>query len=163
MKRLFLAATIILFAIGTAAAADSRQYNGTWMNTDTNTHGLTKVVVKGAGGKASVHVWGKCSPQDCDWGWSNCNSYSDGHLSTQYRSDIAERNLTITMPTSGTLKVQMHTHFIDNSDRPDQDATYTFRRVFKPVQQAPRPMSKPQQMRPYSSDQPTSEQPTGKY
>ncbi|HPJ95468.1 MAG TPA: hypothetical protein PKY89_16290 [Deltaproteobacteria bacterium] len=156
MKRLFLAMAIILFAMGTAGAADSRQYNGTWINTDTNTNGLTKVVVKGAGGKASVHVWGKCSPQDCDWGWLNCNSYADGHLSTHYRSDLSVRNLTITMPNPGTLTVQMHTHFIDNSGRPDQDATYSFKRVFTPVQQAPKPLGGLQV-------KPPSDEPTGKY
>ncbi|HHO75937.1 MAG TPA: hypothetical protein ENN05_05860 [Deltaproteobacteria bacterium] len=156
MKRLFLAMALILFSVGTAGAADSRQYNGTWINTDTNTRGLTKVVVEGSGGKASVHVWGKCSPQDCDWGWSNCNSYLDGHLSTRYRDDIAVRNLTITMPTPGTLKVQVHTRFIDDSDRADQDATYTFRRVFKPVQQTPKPMGGFQV-------KPPADEPTGKY
>jgi len=156
MKRFFLALTIILFAMGTAAAADSRQYNGTWINTNSNTRGLTKVIVTGAGGKASVHVWGKCTPEDCDLGWSNCNSYLDGHLSTTYRNDFSVRTLTITLPSSGRLKVQMHTHFIDDSDRADQDATYTFRRVFKPVQKKPKPMVK-------IPLKPASQEPTGKY
>ena len=156
MKRLFLALIVFFLGMGIASATELKAFNGTWVNTDTNTNGLTKVVVKGAGGKASVHVWGKCSPQDCDWGWSNCNSYADGHLSTHYRSDLSVRNLTITMPNPGTLTVQMHTHFIDNSGRPDQDATYTFRRVFTPVQQAPKPMGGFQV-------KPPSEEPTGKY
>ncbi len=156
MKRLFLALIVFFLGMGIAAAADSRQYNGTWMNTDTNTRGITKVVVKGAGGKASVHVWGKCSPQDCDWGWENCNSYADGHLSTHYNNDFSVRNLTITMPNSGTLQVQAHTHYTDNSGRSDRDATYTFRRVFKPVQQTPKPLGGFQV-------KPPSEEPTGKY
>lgn len=156
MKRLVLAVIVFLLGMGTASAVDFKEFDGVWANTDTNTHGLTKVMVKGAGDKAKIRVWGKCSPQDCDWGWTNCDSYADGHLSTCYRTDIAERNLTITVPSPGTLKVQMHTHFIDDSGRPDQDATYTFRHMLTPVQSSPKPMGKTQ-VKPYKK------QPTGKY
>ncbi|MEA2083067.1 MAG: hypothetical protein U9O82_02275 [Thermodesulfobacteriota bacterium] len=81
--------TIGFFMMGTAVAADINQYKGKWINTDKNTRGITKIFFNGdGGGKMNIHVWGKCSPRDCDWGWKNCNSYADGHLSARYRNDF---------------------------------------------------------------------------
>ncbi len=39
--------------------------SGTWVNTDAETKGITKLVIAN---NNSIHGFGKCSPQDCDWG-----------------------------------------------------------------------------------------------
>lgn len=40
--------------------------DGTWINDNKNTRGITKVIISNNGKK--VRVYGKCSPKDCDWG-----------------------------------------------------------------------------------------------
>ena len=37
-----------------------------WLNADANTTSLTKINFVDAG--ANMATWGKCTPQDCDWG-----------------------------------------------------------------------------------------------
>jgi hypothetical protein len=39
--------------------------SGTWINTDADTKGITKLVVTN---NVGIQGFGKCSPQDCDWG-----------------------------------------------------------------------------------------------
>jgi hypothetical protein len=142
MKYFLSTLVIIFFITGTAVAANINQYKGKWINTDKNTRGVTKIIFSiDGGGKASVHVWGKCSPQDCDWGWKNCNSYLDGHLSARFRNDFSIKNLTINLISQGKLKVKVHTRFTDNSGRPERENTYTFRRLLKPVTQTPKPIN----------------------
>lgn len=44
------------------------QIRGVWKNADPDTRGVTKLVILRKDGKTFVHAWGKCHPQDCDWG-----------------------------------------------------------------------------------------------
>lgn len=43
-------------------------FAGTWVNKDANTRSNTRIRITHAGGVYSVHAYGKCHPQDCDWG-----------------------------------------------------------------------------------------------
>lgn len=48
------------------------QYAGTWLNDDSNTSGVTKIIITHLGGQnLGVHPYGKCYPFDCDWGTKN--------------------------------------------------------------------------------------------
>lgn len=38
---------------------------GTWINVDSKTNSITKIIISNT---SSIQVFGKCSPQDCDWG-----------------------------------------------------------------------------------------------
>ncbi len=133
MRQLFMAVTWVALAVGTVFAFSVEQYAGTWINRDSNTRGITKVEIRVNDSKADVRVWGKCHPADCDWGWENANSFTDGHLSAMYRNNFSVRNLKLTLSSRTTLVVKVHTHFTDNSGRPDRDNTYTFRRVLTPA------------------------------
>jgi len=52
------------FSFNTGAA----QYSGTWLNNDSGTSGITRIIITNAGQTLNVHPYGKCSPTDCDWG-----------------------------------------------------------------------------------------------
>ncbi len=52
------------FSFNTSAA----QYSGTWLNDDSGTGGVTRIIISNSGQTLSVHPYGKCSPTDCDWG-----------------------------------------------------------------------------------------------
>ncbi|MBI3763789.1 MAG: hypothetical protein HY260_18245, partial [Chloroflexi bacterium] len=49
---------------------------GTWTNTNAGTSNITKIVISSSGGQLTVHPYGKCTPQDCDWG-SNTYAYAN--------------------------------------------------------------------------------------
>ena len=133
MRRILVAATLVAMAASMALAFTVHQYAGTWLNRDSNTRGITKVEIQERDSKAKVRVWGKCQPADCDWGWENANSAYDGHLWTTYRNNFSTREVTFTMRSLTTLVVKEHTHFTDNSGRPDKNNTYTLIRVLTPA------------------------------
>lgn len=41
---------------------------GTWLNIDQNTDHITKIFIAELGDYLSIEEWGKCYPDDCDWG-----------------------------------------------------------------------------------------------
>ncbi len=50
---------------GTAANAMA----GTWTNSiGVGTNGVTRLQISAAGDQLTIHAWGKCEPEDCDWG-----------------------------------------------------------------------------------------------
>jgi hypothetical protein len=140
MKHLIIAATIVIIGASVAFAFTVNQYAGTWLNADANTRGITRIEIRVHDSKADVRVWGKCSPQDCDWGWTPANSYADSHLTANYRSSNIVRDLTLTMTNRMTLKVRVRTQYTDNSGRPTRGATYTFRRILTPTGQPLKPV-----------------------
>lgn len=44
------------------------RFSGTWVNG--NSPAITRLEVQQSGNLVSVHAWGRCHPQDCDWGTS---------------------------------------------------------------------------------------------
>ncbi|MBN1546206.1 MAG: hypothetical protein JW902_06065 [Syntrophaceae bacterium] len=160
MKQILIALAIVLLVTGTATADPSGEYNGTWTNVDTDTRGITKIVIHVGDSKNGliyyVQVWGKCHPEDCDWGTEGTNSYSDGHLTARYENNYSIRDLTITKTGSNTLEVKAHTRFTDDSGRSEMDATYRFRRLLTPATKTPKTMNR-------LNVKPSSEEPTGKY
>src|SRR5450759_3226834 len=50
------------------AQAASDPLAGSWVNEDPNTGGVTQVSVMRDGARTLAHVWGSCTPTDCDWG-----------------------------------------------------------------------------------------------
>ncbi len=61
---------LLLFLVSTMAAQDRFEdmLVGTWINADSGTGGLTRIVIGRSGSELQIHAWGKCHPQDCDWG-----------------------------------------------------------------------------------------------
>lgn len=103
-----------------AAATDN------WVNADPNTSSLTKINFLDAG--ANLNTWGKCSPQDCDWGkakvdplvgnpnYTHCAIYNQGFvLRTIYFKKVGT-----------TMNVFMVSKF--NDARGTQNSAMTFKK-----------------------------------
>ena len=43
-------------------------FEGSWINNDPNTRGITRVLLSASGNELTVHPYGSCVPEDCDWG-----------------------------------------------------------------------------------------------
>jgi len=49
---------------------------GTWVNVNTATRDIVKVVLSNNGGSLGVHAFGACSPTPCDWGEVSGQAYA---------------------------------------------------------------------------------------
>lgn len=106
---------------------------GEWRNVDAGTRGLTRLVV--GDNPATVHAWGSCHPSDCDWGSVPASAFrqsvdggSAAALQAHFKTGFNETTLIITLAGDGLLRVEMLTHFTDNSGRADYSASDRFRR-----------------------------------
>ena len=95
LSRLFALCSgmLVLFMVATPAKAQciAQQEVGSWVNADPNTRSLTRAdlrftcqdqVLNGEpyppGPPWHMHLWGKCSPTDCDWSEIGADSVTIG-------------------------------------------------------------------------------------
>ncbi len=138
LKRSLAAAavgTVMTIGSMSPSLAAPRDFVGTWVNANSNTRGITKLVVKRvAPNRLVVRVYGSCSPRDCDWGRAKLTTYGKdvqdrNHRSatTTYNKSFATTFLNINLAGRNRLSLQSFTQFKDNSNRQN----YTSRAVFR--------------------------------
>ncbi len=93
--------------------------DGTWKNKDTNTGGITKVII--SGNETKIHAYGKCHPTDCDWEKTTLSKSGSTYRAT-YNQGFATKKLTITLQANGEMKLVVFADYNDN--RPDKTSTY---------------------------------------
>lgn len=126
-----LAAALISPAL--AAPAD---FIGTWVNTNSNTSGVTRLVITSAGGnKLNIEAFGKCHPTDCKWGKTSLITYSNNVQNPNTRYGTASYNpgfdqtlLTLDLKGRNALSLQSFTEFTDNSGRQNYSSIEGFKR-----------------------------------
>ena len=109
--------------------------DGNWINADSQTRSLTRIelrftcqdqILNGQlyppGPPWHVHLWGSCSPQDCDWGEVGAQRLSSNHIYATYNQGFARRYIYARMSQyrPGQLWVYTYTDFTDPG-RPDYD------------------------------------------
>lgn len=107
-----------------AAAAPAQNANpllGVWTNpTPMANNGLAKLEIAQNGGQITMHGWGTCQPQQCDWGVQQ-TTVQDNKAFAVWSFENGRVATVTVMPRAGSLEVT-----IDNSG-PKQKST---RRVF---------------------------------
>ncbi len=113
---------------------------GKWTNIDSMTRGITRINVdftcndqvlcgidangnvtcSTPGAPYHLHLWGKCSPSDCDWGTVDGNDHWVGTIKwvfSYYDQGFAKRYVYIkpSVVHPGDLFLWMYTHFTDPS------------------------------------------------
>ncbi len=136
-----LAAVLLLLLTATGGLASMAQFAGSWTNVDTNTRGITNLDIAVMGSNANVHAWGKCHPNDCDWGTVQASPFASGvssniltgadTLIAVFGTDFSETTLVI-MPAGNRLKVDSYVRFKDNSGRSNYLASYTLQKAQAP-------------------------------
>lgn len=66
--------------------------SGTWVNTDANTNGITKLIVTN---NNTIQGFGRCSPQDCDWGKTGLASLGGNNFKAVFSWSFKTTTLTI--------------------------------------------------------------------
>ncbi|MCX7840712.1 MAG: hypothetical protein N2559_14860 [Anaerolineae bacterium] len=95
------------FSFNTSAS----QYAGNWINDDSATTGITKIVITHLGGlNLSVRPYGKCLPTDCDWGAKNVSFGGEPLVVSDFPS-APGRTLSITLQNpAGTSLRAVYTY-----------------------------------------------------
>lgn len=100
---------------------------GTWLNVDANTRGLTKAVIPA--NESYIHVWGSCSPTDCDWKRTRMLKSGNKYYAS-YDQGFATRRLEIVKLQDGRLCIIVNSKYKDS--RPDRTDRYFFKRKLVP-------------------------------
>lgn len=97
--------------------------SGEWVSVSPRTRGLTKVIITPERDAYSVEAWGKCHPQDCDWGRTNLtvlgNSVEDRSFTRGFavwEPGFASKYLLFSLDRR-MLRVEVVTIFRDRSRR----------------------------------------------
>ena len=122
-------ATTSMFA--GSAFADVGDFLGNWVNTDSDTSGITRILVTPAGGgHVKIRVFGQCTPVACDWGVRPGHSYAESPGSSDVRSITAQFNtgfantlVILRRAPGGDMRFEVLTDFTDGSGRNDYDMT----------------------------------------
>jgi len=116
-----LALAALLAATAPAQSA-SHLLDGTWINVDSSSGNLTMIEISGN----KIHPYGQCHPQPCDWGVIKAKSFTAGvnlgaaaALHAKTSMSFATRDIVATLETDGRMRVEVFTHFTDNSGRGD--------------------------------------------
>jgi len=151
MKRTFLsAALVIVFLLcHSISFAALGQLTGNWKNTDPNTRGITTLVIDGNANNLSMHAWGKCHPQDCDWGEVDAYAYAPNvsapvnptaqAVSAVFSTAFSQTLLIVKPAGNNMIRAEVFTRFTDRSNRSDYTEVYTFKRQLRPMPMRPMP------------------------
>ena len=105
---------------------DLSPFEGIWLNTDSNTRGVVKLLLSIREGDLMVRVFGECKPSPCDWGEVRAGAiYSDSAGSEQpvafiafYDFGFMETQVQANL-NQGLLVVGFFNTFKDESNRSD--------------------------------------------
>jgi len=119
---------------------------GDWVNADPNTGSITRIELRDCQSVTvcdgdvctiqydvgwAMHLFGKCHPTDCDWGWTAAQERrASGHIPGFYDQGFAKRYVFARMSQfrDGELWVNVRTDFVDPG-RADYDSQDWFVRA----------------------------------
>jgi hypothetical protein len=99
---------------------------GLWVNQSLETQNITRLEIRPEGDELLVHAWGKCHPEDCDWGeeaTAVADAY-DGTLTIVWDHGFAIEKQELSMFREDYLKLLGHKDYLD--DRTDVSYTDFF-------------------------------------
>lgn len=125
----------VIFFLAAAAYGQKDRFVGTFVNVDPNTGGITRLVLQS---DDTINVWGRCHPNDCDWGQETAFAYG-AHVAANLRTaadavtatyvkGFATTILLITPLKENRIRVDVFTRFTDRSRRTAYAQSYVMAR-----------------------------------
>jgi hypothetical protein len=118
-----------------ATAIGAGPLAGSWINGNSGTGGVTRLVVRSDNQHLFVRAWGGCHPRDCDWGEVQCAPHGVGCKAT-WDHGFATTAMQIVPLEGGRLQVKYKFDFHDNSGRRGFGTEEVFARGEPPPQVA---------------------------
>ena len=110
---------------GSLAFGDTSRFEGRWSNPQSQ--GITSVEIRNVNGALRLHAFGRCQPQDCDWGEAAAQTYAPGvdqrykdtveALSAEFQQGFAHVLLVLYPAEGNRLRIETFTVFTDSSGR----------------------------------------------
>ncbi|NJM14657.1 MAG: hypothetical protein HC896_04090 [Bacteroidales bacterium] len=124
---------------------DYSQFLGHWVNENTKNPNITKANITEDPANLFIHMWGNCTPTDCDWDSVSTPKIDaiDGVLGVVWEPSFAIRHQTLEVTAEGKLKVVTKTHFTDDSGREDYTSTEYFIRKLPVDETCPKNLPAP--------------------
>ncbi len=107
--------------------AKATEFAGTWVNKDTvRPQGITTVKIERKLTTIQIHVWSKCSPDDCYWGYreTHVSDCDDGVILVSWHNDSEDTEQEISLVPEGGLSVIAHTRYPVNPGKADREDIY---------------------------------------
>ncbi|MGQ9829839.1 MAG: FHA domain-containing serine/threonine-protein kinase, partial [Roseiflexus sp.] len=114
-------------ATATTQAAAFSAFLGDWVNVDTATSGMTRLVIaKQDETNYTFRGYGKCTPHDCDWGVIQV-PYTPGQLVGVYDFGFKTTRITVRLQDEDLL-AEVFDDYSPSDSRPDRTTNYVLRR-----------------------------------
>jgi hypothetical protein len=115
-------------------AKKRKNFSGKWVAVKKD-QGLPKLEITGEGDKLRIQAWGKCEPQDCDWGVVLLHVLGDSVSARELPYGFASwdqkfkvTHMTLHLQTN-ELIVETYNIFSDNSGRSNYHDVSRFKRT----------------------------------
>jgi len=102
---------------------------------------IQTLVIDGNANNLKMHAWGKCHPQDCDWGEVNAYPYAPNvsspiepqaqAVSAVYTTNFSQTLVIVKPAGPNMIRAEVFTRFTDNSNRSNYTEVYPFRRQLR--------------------------------
>jgi|GEM_PF-1756497 len=146
MKKILLTVSsflLLLLLHQSVSWASINQFNGTWVNMNSNTRGITKMEISHQGSAIKLHAWGKCHPKDCDWGTVPAFLFAPNvsadmmqtgkAMSAMFKTSFSQTLVIVKPAGKNRLKAETFTRFTDGSNRSNYTSSETFQRSLQLV------------------------------
>ncbi len=99
---------------------------GLWTNVDVNTRSNTKLAIRREGDQYWIHAWGKCHPEDCNWGEEQL-LVTENEGKVTWDQDFVIRKMSL--PLDSRDRLQVVTNSIYDDSRPRRQSQQAFAKV----------------------------------
>jgi len=110
------------------AGSKVNEFVGHWKNENPDSEAITKVDIDAQLNQLIVHMWAKCHPTDCDWGTQSLplSDTDKGVVQVRWNAGRRVTQQEIRILPDRRLEVVGHTHYADESGRPDSNRVNYF-------------------------------------
>jgi len=115
---------VVFIAFFLTISANAFNYNGTWFNTNANSSGVVKLIIKSNG---TIRAYGKCHPNSCDWGRRYYTRVKSGLLASWRQRGIGHK--VILVESAGVNRIKVVVKYLYCDSRSDKTRVEYFKKL----------------------------------